>query len=345
MTAIPVTKVLPPVRTLQRIARNGLVPNASTYANATSDLNHAVLYRRKLFGSFSGRRVDQSALIFPDTTGAGPDNKWRWRNKTGHGTRALRFVVKMALSRGASDSRVRFAVTVAGGATTYTNYIHYGITEETALDVPSEIGKFHTDLEVDPDTTYEIVMLAYDFARPVSCMIYELAEDPDTTVDHYTAPGHPVGSPILDGHRGDLLPAWTALMADNANAGWHWCVDEAPVTRTSATYANVMDQTITAHAASSPGVTIDLTGRNTYARATVPFVWAVYASGTGASGTAKVKLVNAGGDVVAITTITTAGWYATTVNLATAEQKLDLMLACDGISTTSLYASALYEGE
>lgn len=350
MTAILVSKVLPAVIHSGRYVRNGMVPSADLYGKVTGALNHANLYRRKLFGSYNGRRYQQTFPIFSVTAAGGPTVKWRFRNVTGHSCRALRFVVKMALSNTTSpaptaiDSRIRFGVTPAGGAEVFTGYLHYGSTATTATDVPSEIGKLSTSIDVDPATHYEIRLLAYDEARVVSVMIYELGEDPDTATAHYTPPGHPVSANILDTHRADLLPAWTAMMEANGNGGTSWSADATAVTRTSATYVNVMDSSSTAHSAASPGVTVDFTGRNYYSASTVPCTFAVYASGTGASGTAKAKLINAGGDVVAITTITTAAWYSTTVNLATAEQKLDLMIASGGgADTISIYAMALYE--
>jgi hypothetical protein len=344
MTAIQVTKNLPKIINAGRHVRNGMVPSSDLYGKITSGLNHANLYRKKLFGSYAGRRSTQTYPIFPAGTNTGPTVRYRWRNHVGHSVRALRFEVGMALSRGAENCRVRFAVTVAGGATTYTGYLTYGVTAGTPTDVPNEIATLTTSIDVTADTTYEIALLEYDYGRPVRVLIWELGEDPDTATNYYTAPGHAVGANILDTHRADLLPAWTALMESNSNAAWQWSVDETPLTRSSATYQNVHDQSSTAHAASSAGVTIDLTGHNSYGRSTVPFVFAVYAKSSAGS-TGKAKLINAGGDVVAITNISAEGWWATTVNLATAEQKLDLLYGNNGINTTSIWAMSLYEFE
>jgi hypothetical protein len=351
MTAIAVTKVLPSIIDRDRYCRNGQAPSAELATKLTSGLNHAMRYRRKQFASYSGRRVDATFPIFDGNTGAGPVTRWRFRNVTGYGTKALRFLVKLALdNRGMSaDSRVRFGVTPSGGAEVFTGYMHYGTNSLGAagvLDIPSEIGLLATSLEVSEATHYEVRLLTYDEARPVSCLIYEEPEDPDTATNYYTTPGYQTNADILDSHRGDWLPAWTALMKKNASPIWQWSVDDTAITRTSATYRNVHDQTSTAHAASSAGVTISLVGKNTYSRSTVPALFCVYASGTGASGTAKVKLINAGGDLSVINTITTAGWYTATVNLATASQKLDLMIASGGaLDTCSLHAMSLYQDE
>jgi hypothetical protein len=343
MTAIPVTKQLPAIINGGRLVRNGLIPSSELYTKVTSGLNHAGLYRRKMFGSYTGRRYQQTSPIFPAGTNTGPTTRFRWRNHTGHATRALRFEVKMALSRGAEDCRVRFAVTIAGGATSHTGYLHYGVTAGTPTDVPNEIGTLVTTLEVDADTTLEIDLLEYDFGRPVSVLIWELAEAADTTTNYYTAPGHPVGTNILDTHRADLLPAWTALMNANANAAWQWSVDKDPITRTLGTYVNVMDSSSTTSTAASPGVTLALTGRQSYSRSTVPFVFAVYGN-TAGGGAGKAKVISAAGDIVAITTIgTTLQWYATTVNMATASTKYDLMISGDGLNQCRLYASSLYQ--
>jgi hypothetical protein len=345
MSSIAVSKTLPKIIHARGVVRNGLIPSAALQGNLTAGLNHAVLYRRKLLASYSGRRVrDMSSLVFPDVTGTGPTVKWRWRVHTGHGCKQMRFVVKLALARGGSNCRVRFGVTPAGGVQVFTGYVTYGVTQETPLDVPNEIGKFHRHLDVDADTTYEIELLAEDNARPVSCMIYEIAEEPDTTVDHYTVPGYAVGANILDSHRADMLPAWTALMESNANAAWNWTVDQTAIKRTINSYVNAMDGSSTSNTAATPGVTLDLTGHATYGRATVPFVFAIYASA--ASGTAgKAKIISSAGDIVAITNVGTAGWYTTTVNMATAETKYDLMISGDGSNEVSLFAMSLYEAE
>jgi hypothetical protein len=348
MTAIIVSKVLPPVLHTGRYVRNGMVPSGDLYTKITNGLNHANLYRRKLFASYNGRRYQQTFPIFSVTGAGGPTVKWRFRNVTGHGCRALRFVVKMALSNTTSpsptaiDSRIRFGVTPAGGAEVFTGYLHYGSTTTTATDVPSELGKLSTSIDVDPATHYELRLLAYDEARVVSVMIYELGEAPDTATAHYTPPGHAVGANILDAHRADLLPAWTALMEANGNAGWNWSADVTAVKRTINSYVNVMDGTTAANTAASPGVTLDLTGRNYYSATTVPFTFAIYASA--AAGTAgKAKIISSGGDIVAITNVGTVGWYTTTVNMATAETKYDLMISGDGVNEMSLFAMALYE--
>jgi hypothetical protein len=344
MTAIQVTKNLPKIIHAGRHVRNGMVPSGELYGKVTSALNHANLYRKRLFGSYTGRRVTQTFPIFPTGTTGGPTPRFYWRNHVGHAVRALRFEVKLALSRGAANCRVRFAVTAVGGATTYSGYLTYGVTEGTPTDVPNEIATLTTTLDVDPDTTYNIVLLEYDYARPVQVLIWELGEDPDTGTNYYTPPGHPVGGNILDAHRADLLPAWTALMESNANAAWQWTVDETPLTRSSATYQNVHDQSSTAHSAASAGVTIDLTGHQSFGRTSVPYVFAVYAKSS-AGVTGKAKLINAGGDVVAITNISAEGWWTATVNLATTEQKLDLLYGNNGVNTTSIWALSLYEFE
>lgn len=349
MTVVEAKTDFPRVIQVHRWARNGSLPDGSLYAAMTKAQNHIQRYAgMKEFFSWGGRRVDQTYPIFTAGGGAGPSSTYRGYGHVGHGVRYLYFETELARNRGVADiSRIRWAVTPAGGATSHTPYVTYGTGATVPLDVPDEVQVLKTWIAVDEDTTYAIELLAYDEARPVGACVYEVALPPDDANGYYTKIGHAVGSPIYDAHRAELLAAGVAFWQKNASPIWSWSTsqDSEAVVRTLGTYRNVIDGSSTAHSASSAGITVDLTYRTTYNRTTVPAVFAVFGQTAGGGG-GKAKLINAAGDVVAITTIgVTKQWYATTVNLATGSQKLDLMIAGDGLNQCSLWASSLFQKE
>jgi hypothetical protein len=336
---------LPKVIQPHRFAFNGAPPQGSLYKLLTRAQNHVLRYRRKELFSFGRVYIGQTAPIWPAGT-SGETVYWRSRFHTGFAAKRVIFQTQIALDRTAAsvNPRTRWSVTPSGGSVAYTNYASLGEYNGSPLDVPSEIATANSSFTCSPTTTYEVALLAYDNARPVSCCVFEESLDPETGTDFYTPIGHSLDAPIYDAHREEMIPAGTSMWQRNAAPLWTWAVTAANVlTRTSATYVNVIDQSSTTNLHSSPGVKIDLTYLTTYSRTVVPTVFSVYAS---SAGTGKAKIMDSAGSTVAeITGITTAGWYQTTASVTAGSNKFDFMFGGDGAASCSLYSMSWYQYE
>jgi hypothetical protein len=350
MTAVNAPVDLPRMIAPHRWAANGDVPQGSLYGKLTTAQNHVVRWRRKEVFSYGGIRVDNGAApIFLTGGGAGPVVRWRGHCLTGYGARRLVFLTHLALDdkAGATDCKIRWSITPTGGAEVFTGYASYGANDSaTVTDTPSEIGQTKLSYDISPNTSYELKLLTYNDARPVGCVVFEESLAPDDGTDYYTKTGHAAGSPILDLHRQELLPAGTALWKRNAAPIFSWCVDQTAQARTLSSYLNVIDQVTTTNTSASAGYTLTsaFAYRTTYSRSVVPALFAVYASA--AAGTAgKCKLLNAGGDIAAITNIGAAGWYTSKIDLSAAAQKIDIQWAGDGANACSISAVSLYQYE
>jgi hypothetical protein len=351
MALITVAKGLPQLINLRRHARNGYQPAAGFYRLLADGSNHLAAYRRKLVflspPTWTGF-PSASWVSFVDSTSGASRNKWRWRFHAGHAAAFLAIRVgMMKVNAPSGEPYVDVAVTVAGGGTTTSDPISYGTTDGTEIDAADDISWQTVLVPITANTTYECLVVAHNDARPAFGCAYEVAAPPDDSVSGYVARSYTIGSPIFDAHRGALMPTLDNAWRHNAAFQLNWTanLDAQAITRTSATYANLFDQTLTTVTAASPGYTFDLTYRNRLMKTTVPCVFAVNAKVSSGSG-GRARLETAGGTVVEITGIsTTQQWYTATANVPTGSTKADLQLRSGGADTITLYAMSFYEYE
>jgi hypothetical protein len=344
MTAIAVSKVHPRPVEWARFCRNGQIPQAALYVQTAKALNHGLRFRRKCVFNFASRA--QAINVGSGST----TERWHFRCRVGWGAYSLVFVTVMAREENeefpaASDPYVEWAVKLAGGATTTTDPIRYGLGPSTAGEGPSQLSYAVTEVPVTAGSTYECKLTAYDNARPCSCVVYEVALQPDTGTSLYVKQAYSVRQPIHDADREQLLANLTDMLKKNAAQLWWWSKDVSGLSRSSATHANVMDST-TSVSSASVGSTLNLEYRNTFGRTTIPVTFAVKAS-TAAGSAGKVRLQTSSGTLVGITTIgTTNQWYTTTANIsASSSLKFDLQFAGDGTNAVTIEAACLYVDE
>ena len=225
-----------------------------------------------------------------------------------------------------------------------------GLTDDFQLHEAFEAS--HT-IDVSPDTNYRIELHQVNRIRVVSCSVYEeprtsLDTDVDTAaVDTST---FSAATPITQQQFRDIMVAadkvwrvgqpllqWTA---DVASAGTN--LAHEPRSRTSATQANVLDQSYTAANASAPGYAVNVRYSGTLDSANVPTVFWAYASCV--SGTGTLTFRDQSDNVLA--TISPAGaaaWYSTTGSLKDAAgspqtTKVDVLFAGDAANACVVYA-------
>lgn len=323
--------------------RNGTYPSVATWANLVATENHLTAYRhREIY-----RRTWRLGTV---AGAAGTNTIARWRHRTGYGVTKLAHVVLMGLDTSggtAADPYVEIDTTISGGATT-TSQFSYGLSSAAGTDGPDELGALRKVVDVTAATTYEFALRTIDYARPLSVMVYELA---DTTVtestNYYNTQSVQAGAPIYDADRERLLVGLSNMYRQNGGICWHWGLqDGAARTRTSATYINAIDNTETATptAGASYGTYLNPQYHNTESRSVVPFELAAY--GDSAGGAGVVRLISSGGSTYGPVTINgAAGWYTASINLPNSEAFYAIQYAGDGANTLSLRFVSLIEWE
>lgn len=314
-------------------ARNGKIPTAEWRRTLISAANHVMKYqRRELFCS-----PGQLGSI-PVAGGAGPRARWRFRAPTGYGARAFILTGLMAQTptTGASPARTEVVAVPVGGGTTITTPIYYGnIGSGTPDDSLDELGEFTiVTAACVENTTYEFLVNDYENARIAQLTVYEAAAFeaiPPTTGVYIRSNYAAVGAPILDSQRARLLEMLTQMYNRNAAVLFQFAaeLDNASAPElASATATNILDETSTAVAATSPGCWEgDLAYKRSLTNTTIKCEFVVYARTTAGAG-GVVTLKHSGGTLATLSGITTGGaWYSGSVDMPATVTKLDVHMA------------------
>lgn len=328
-----------------RVVRNGRAPLASTGGRILSSLNHAITYRRKTIFSKSLHLDSIPAGV------AGTVTPWRTYCRTGHaaaGELELWFetIAAPADTAGAEPSLTWKA---SGGleATPFAQGVNTGTIG------PTDLVRGYSKIDVSANTVYEIELDASDYARPVAATIWEVHgrsfESGDTGISQrdLIAPGQPITDEQANQMQQNAHDIWLC----NAAPVFAWCTDEDPDNggtapqRSTASFANMFDQTVTTIDANSRGFYPTVQYHNPAHSDNVPCVLAVCASNASSAG-GDVRLLDPDGTLGTVSSFgTSAEWKTTTVNLDGSKyrHKLDLHLQGDGSNTLTVYAAALYE--
>ncbi len=163
--------------------------------------------------------------------------------------------------------------------------------------------------------------------------------------------------PIEDADVLDLLAATEKAWKRLGSQYIAWSTDPGLsgtgyITRTSATAANLIDQSATTWTSATPGFSCMPTNRGSFESNNVPCVFGyygqVYSGGTGAgSGVVTLHRDNSG---TAIATVTSSdadglGWHYTTCNLDASQglEKFDVKIKGDGTRAIRVYAVSLFD--
>lgn len=337
----------------KRWCKNGDVPDATFLRDLVYAQNHIMACRRKVILRHPVKTFYGNGGITYGLTGT--TNLWRTRFHSGYGAARLRFLLPIlrSASSSAADPRIDIDVTVAGGATT-TRTIRSGVIAG-ASDGPDRIEWRKPVVNISANTTYEILIKAIDYCRPLGVVIMEEAT-PTMTADYYHNFEPGIEQPIYDSTRQSILQGLSQLWRRNGSHLLGWTnVDksgtwEAAPTYASTTWTNVVDAA-TSVSSSSAGYYLGDTSYllDKWCRLsdsnTLDVVLAVYGS-MSAGSTGEVRLEDSTGTRCSITGIgTTAQWYTTTTTISNCDTlgKVDLQARTSNVANTlTLRAVSLY---
>jgi hypothetical protein len=345
-----------------RYFRNGQYPDALAQSTLATETNRILRWRTKAL-DFTTPLSALPSMAF----GSGSRTRWRAVYHASSHARYLwvHYLIQRSYLDGATaDPHGKLLLELADGTDVGTAEFHVAGTPSpdgsNAFVYPNNwrtgfvrVSSGGSPVAITPDTDYYLTFSDEDHCRIIAASVYEESQLADTA-NGYVDGSKVAFSPIYDADRGSLAPLLRTAWKRNAAGLWYWSSDEdatAP-TRSSATLANILDQTVTgASTSSTPGAKTDVTYCSTVRRAAagtncVPVKWFVYAKMTPAAGTnGHVKLVDTTGFVaqdIAITS-TVAAWYSASFSIPNGNNKLDLQLKGDGVNSVVVYGSSLFQ--
>lgn len=349
MADIDITPVMPVVRDWPGHCRNGMVPNGYFVRFLANALDYVPAYLRKVPLMFS-----QNLQSIEANTSAGTTNMWRARMRSGYGTAKIGFHCLFARPKDAAavDSRINLAIVDVDDVSTSDATIRYNFVDTAATDVPDEYAWGQAEAVIIAGNRLELLVEAEDFARPLSCCVYEIGTNPvDTDTTAIADPRITVGSPILDSQQSNLLVSGTQLWKQNAGNILNWSANTAAnaATVVATAYTNILDASSTTVTSSTPGYHVNLQYHNSASATTVPVEMAIYAqrtAGVGDTAFNKVRLTDGTNSVEVTGVGNTAGWFTATGTItASADLKMDLQGNVAAGDTMKVHAVSVYEWE
>lgn len=349
----PTPKAASPPIQYMRWCRNGKHPNAATINMMSSAANQSVLYRTKEVFNMMAGRPDVMISSF----GAGDRARWRFPLHTGPYHHLLFAMVVLApQSAGFTyNAAARLDIENGAGAVVASQIFEGGPSPTGPVEALGfQYLKFlknyvNRGTGTAADTDYYGVFYDVDYGRILSASVVDL-QSMTVNFDGYLSQSLTTQTPVVDVFRENLATITRALWRRSGARVLSWTVDDqsTPRTRTSATPINVVDNTSTAISASTPGYTIDMTGKDRLSQtAGVPVVMKAYAKVS--SGTAgKVSIYDSTSTLVAeISNVwtNTAAWQSVSFNLPATEDKYDIQFSSPDGFTFSLYSLGIYEHE
>lgn len=350
MSTVYIPTTIPRALVTNRFVRNGKIPQAEFQNGLATQANQLARWQTKCVFSHSCPIAAIPASV-PATT----RNRWRFAWRSGPYTRYL--YCKMAVApaiNGASPSEpdVTFTVLNGGGSTVGTVTLQYPSLPITGS--PGDTPRYFTYVTLplkssgaivglDPDTEYFGVFSDINGGRLISAMVYEESLPSDTANGYVTQVSS--GSPVFDADRSGVATLLRNMWKQGGAHLFNWSVDDQSSPRTIATTTdtNIIDTSITAVSASSPGIVLDFDSKTRISGTGVSCVLKAYAARGSADGSVYLKAAD-GSTLATVTVTSTAAWYSSGVVEipSSATGKCDVMFDSGG-GTLSLYAVSLYQ--
>lgn len=299
------------------MARNSLAPSADLYNAIGAAHNHILAHRRKTFGSFAFSYNDP--LVSPGNN----LQQFRWYGETGKGVSHIRCTV--GLAKGTSTTQYGYwTVRNEDTATNTDGDLLQTAPAASALSSLEDIRIFSQRFAVSELTTYSGYYTIYSQV-PVFAVVHEEAPlTYDTESTSYLEQSIGAGTDITDAQREGAVDACFDLWKYNSAVQIAWAKEDTGVLMAiGATDTNVISLTTTAPSDITQGWRIDLTGKNTKNRTTVPMLFAANVRAGSYSGSSAVKLKDSGGTLATLVP-SADGWVSGTVDLATSVTKVDI---------------------
>jgi hypothetical protein len=343
----------PPIQ-INRWIRNSRHPNASLASTLGQHANAAALFRTKEVCSFSAS-IPQLVSM-----GAGAHSHWRFAFHSGPYTTQLMVIMLLAPPTQGYSANAYGLFEIrdsAGSALIASDTFPYGPSPIGAATARGwqYIKQVRKQLTISPDTDYTVTISSVDNAMIYACTAFELPALTENS-SGYLPQNYSAKGSILDLHRQNLAAQIKNVWRRGGAHVLNWSISDrsiaaTPITTTSATMTNVIDNATTTVTAASLGYSLVMTGKDRVSQTTgVPVRISALASAStaAATNTGSLQLKNASGTVIPLitngwATNGTATWvWANAVIPATAD-KWDLMYSSDGTRTFSLYCVSIME--
>lgn len=344
---------LPPIDP-DRWFRNGKCPDANAIGAMNALANSVALFRGKC------PIATYSNLIKTPSSQLASRVRHRFAWKSGPYTHALLAVVTLYPPNAGLDQDSYAKLTVYSDATETTTVttqeFHYGASPKGSTAAVGW-GYMKTVIQmidgISPNTEYYGKFSDENYGRIQSVLVFELSSLTENNAG-YLVPNVTMKTPLTDSLRGNLASVVNTVWREGGAHVLYWdCANHgSPITRASSTPANVVDTSLTTISASTPGPTLDMTGKARLSQTSgVPCVlkaFGSWAAGGGATSGGGVYLKNSAGttigSIVDQWTSTTPRWFSTTLTVPTGVDKYDLQFT-RGTSggTFTLYSVCVYE--
>lgn len=328
-----------------RYCRNGRAPSSLLGQRVLAAYSHAVAYRRKTFFAKS---------MHLDTLPAGQNatlTPWRTYVRTGYAASGSLKLWFQTVAAPADNTGAEPTIQWKESGGEATELFYQGVNTGTLG--PDDLRVHYGTIDVSANTAYELEMETTNYARPVSATIFELHDGIHASGDTGVVQRElvSVGGLITDAQHSQMLQTGHDLWLGNAAPAIAWCTDEDPDNsgtapqRSTASYANIFDQTVTTVTSTSRGFYPCVQFHNPYHSSNVECVFAAYGKNASSAG-GDVRLLDADGALATLSSFSTAGeWKTTAVNLdgSLHRHKVDVHFQGDGSNTFTLYALVVYE--
>ena len=339
--------------------RNGVGPSGPGVAGQAGGLlNHQPGPRFRLHFE---KTIAASESVAPGT-GANITT-WRWLMRTMPNERRMQVHATMIPAGSGVNDHPRIRVKIIKDATAATIYDdvdpdgnnaemwfnrRLATPTSAVLDDYQQVSQVYA---LEADTLYRCELVQQDLARITNLTAYGLPRsnlDPavDVCVDSATFLSN---QPTVEDQNLDYLSSLSTLWKRHGTAYGYSVPGTTAKTVTGTTETNIRDATTT-WTSSTKGFkyptlnkhSLETTlGTPTYAVPTQ--VWC-YASAAAGTGTVRFRWGTTASDYIAITGITSAGWYKATGSIpGNADQKVDLTAFNSGANVTSVYAAGMFD--
>lgn len=293
---------------------------------------------------------------FPATTPATTsENNHYFVFRTGANVESVDCIIGLRTSAAASSTNAAYCELVLyDGTNTLTSAKAFRPQVSTSSVFPqwSRLTLTATDDTLLPNTEYRGYITQAHYCVVESFTVFETAKKiTDSTVAGVCDPlAYETNKPIYDADIQDLAECGNTLYRHNAVHLYGWSRGSAATAPTvsSTTAVNLFDTSVTAWAATSPGIVLNTQYHNTY-NGSVNIVLGCLATRTvGTTDSLTITVVNSGGTIITrtCTPSTMSPFDSSTYTItAAAADKVDIYVASTGTDTWRIDALGLWEYE
>lgn len=365
----PSARIMGPPIQRGRFTRNGQVPDVAAINAMMEQTNQGVLYRTKEvfrgvapFGPTSAGGI-YNGITLSRTSGT-TRTRWRFACHTGPYAASLKIVAYICNSNPdvANAPYVQFGLTTNTDGVTGANTVnmHYGPPMSyggALLSGWGQLKRVVRYIDANADTDYYGFFSDVNGARLACATVYEMTSMTEN-FSGYLPQNLTSGTDVLDVYREKLVTLQYNLWRRAGATVLNWSTnsfDNTPLSTTSATAKNIIDNSSTTVTAATPGYTLDMTGKERVSQASsgvnvrLQVAGAMTAAGTGG----RIYVLDSAGSTVGSIvdgwSSTGIVWVSTTFAMPASQDKYDIHFARAGSDDAGnafkLYALSMYEYE